>query len=159
MTLFGIMALSAMGLQLILGGAGMLTLGHAAFFAIGGYASAAFTVLLAPKIGIHNPMLLLMGGIIFGLIFSALSACIVVIPCLRLRGDYLAIATLGFGQIVENIFYNIPAFGGASGFTNIPRLTNVFVVWIFVRVCLFLSSALFVLVNCLSATDASRLNK
>ena len=108
-TLFGIMALSAMGLQLILGGAGMLTLGHAAFFAIGGYSSAAFTVLLAPKIGIHSPMLLLIGGIFFGLIFSALSACIVVVPCLRLRGDYLAIATLGFGQIVENIFclYNI----------------------------------------------------
>jgi len=136
-TLFGIMALSAMGLQLILGGAGMLTLGHAAFFAIGGYSSAAFTVLLAPKLGIHNSLLLLLGGIFFGVIFSALSACIVVIPCLRLRGDYLAIATLGFGQIVENIFYNIPAFGGASGFTNIPHLTNVYVVWIFVFIIAF----------------------
>lgn len=138
-TLFGIMSLSAMGLQLILGGAGMLTLGHAAFFAIGGYASAAFTVLIAPLLGIHNSFLLLMGGILFGLLFSALSACLVVIPCLRLRGDYLAIATLGFGQIAENIFYNIPAFGGASGFTNIPHLTNIFVVWIAVAfVALFL---------------------
>ena len=138
LTYFGIMSLSAMGLQIILGAAGMLTLGHAAFFAIGGYSSAAFSVLIGPSLGISNPIILFIGAIIFGIFFSALSSCVVVIPCIRLRGDYLAIATLGFGQIVENILYNIPAFGGASGFTNIPHLANIYIVWIAVFLTAFL---------------------
>src|SRR4051812_47829480 len=98
--LFGITAIEAMGLQLILGGAGLLTLGHTAFFAIGGYASAAFVVFVAPLFGLQNPAIVLFSGILFAIVFSALSGFLVSIPCLRLRGDYLAAATLGFGQII-----------------------------------------------------------
>ena len=133
-SLFGIIALEAMGLQLILGGAGLLTLGHTAFFAIGGYSSASFVVYIAPLIGIHHPALLLALGILFAGALTALAALVVAIPCLRLRGDYLAVATMGFGQIIENILYNIPQMGGASGFTNIPHLSHLGLIWALVIV-------------------------
>ena len=133
--LLGITAIEAMGLQLILGGAGLLTLGHTAFFAIGGYASAAFVTLLAPRWGITDSGLLLSVGVLFALFFSGLTAFLVGIPCLRLRGDYLAVATMGLGQIVENILNNIPQFGGASGFTNIAHLTHLGLILLLVFLC------------------------
>src|SRR5689334_9868397 len=101
LSLFGITAIAAMGLQIIFGGAGLLTLGHTAFFAIGGYSSAAFAAYIAPSLGIENPALLLGMGILFAMVLTLLFACVVAVPCLRLRGDYLAVATMGFGQIVE----------------------------------------------------------
>lgn len=128
LSLFGIVAIEAMGLQLILGGAGLLTLGHTAFFAIGGYASAAFVTMIAPILGIENQVILLLAGMLFGMLCSALTAAFIVMPCLRLKGDYLAVATMGLGQIVENIFNNLTVFGGASGFTNITHLTNVWLI-------------------------------
>src|SRR4051794_31116179 len=90
-SLCGIVAIEAMGLQLILGGAGLLTLGHTAFFAIGGYASASFVFYFAPSLGILNPALLLFFGILFAMSLTGLAAVLVAIPCLRLRGDYLAV--------------------------------------------------------------------
>lgn len=132
LSLFGITAIEAMGLQLILGGAGLLTLGHTAFFAIGGYASATFVVYIAPILGIHHPVVLLFCGILFAMILTALAAFFVSIPCLRLKGDYLAVATMGFGQITENILYNIPQLGGASGFSNIPYLSHLGLIWVLV---------------------------
>jgi branched-chain amino acid transport system permease protein len=138
-TLFGIIALEALGLQLIVGGAGMLSLGHAAFFAIGGYSAACFSVLFAPHLGMTNGYLILASSLFFSVLISSLCASLFVIPCLRLRGDYFAIATLGFSQIVENILYNTQALGGASGFTGISHLSNVGLVWFFVfLVLLFL---------------------
>jgi len=134
LSLFGIIAIEAMGLQLILGGAGLLTLGHTAFFAIGGYASATFVTYIAPALGFQNPALLLIFGTLFAIFLSGASSFLVAIPCLRLRGDYLAVATMGFGQIIENILYNIPQLGGASGFTNIPHLASLWLIWIMVTV-------------------------
>ncbi len=139
LSLFGITAISAMGLQLILGGAGLLTLGHTAFFAIGGYASAAFVIYLAPVLGITSSFWLLFFGILFAMAVTAFFAFISALPCLKLRGDYLAVSTMGLGQIAENTLINIPAFGGASGFTNVPHLTNFFTIWLIVAlVALFL---------------------
>ena len=63
-------------------------------------------------------------GCIFGMVVSGSLALLMAIPCLRFRGDYLAVATMGFGQIVQNLLYNSPDLGGASGFTNIPRLAH-----------------------------------
>lgn len=137
--LFGITAIAAMGLQLILGGAGLLTLGHTAFFAIGGYGSAAFVMYLAPQLGIVNPLMQLGLGMLFGMTVTALAAICVAGPCLRLRGDYLAAATLGFGQIVENVCNNLSDFGGASGFTGITHLASLPIIWVSVAcVSLFL---------------------
>lgn len=135
-TLFGIIALEALGLQLIVGGAGMLSLGHAAFFAIGGYSAACFSVLFAPHLGMTNGYLILASSLFFSVLISSLCAALFVIPCLRLRGDYFAIATLGFSQIIENFLYNAQDLGGASGFTGIPHLSNVGLVWFFVSLVL-----------------------
>lgn len=123
--MLGIISLQAMGLQLILGGAGLLTLGHTAFFTIGGYASAWFASTMAPFIGISNPLIIFAASASFAILITSLFATAVSIPCLRLRGDYLAFATMGFGQIIENGLYNCPTLGGASGFTHIPHLSGL----------------------------------
>lgn len=129
-TLFGIFAMMAMSLQLILGGAGLLSLGHAAYFAVGGYASGAFAVFLAPELGITDPLVMLVCGIVAGAVAAALAGLLVAVPCLRLQGDYLAMATLGFGEIVSTVFKNIEAVGGTRGFKDIPKLSSPVSIWI-----------------------------
>lgn len=132
LTLLGIIALEALGLQLIVGGAGMLSLGHAAFFAIGGYASGYFSTSLAADLGFVHPQLIFVCGLFLSVSLTAFFSTVFVLPCLRLRGDYFAIATLGFSQIVENTLYNSSFLGGASGLTGIPKYTNIVFVWILV---------------------------
>jgi branched-chain amino acid transport system permease protein len=105
----GAFVLLALGLNIVVGFAGLLDLGYAAFFAIGSY---AYAMLASPQFGIHVPfwvMLFLAAGIaaIFGVLLGA--------PTLRLRGDYLAIMTLGFGEIVPQTFLNL------SQWTNGPN--------------------------------------
>lgn len=138
-TLFGILAIQAMSLQLILGGAGLLSLGHAAYFAVGAYASGVFTQFVAPHLGIENPFLLLIGGIITAMMAAGIAGLAVVVPCLRLHGDYLAMATLGFGEIVSTIFQNVEGLGGTRGFKDVAKLTSPLSIWIGVAlVALFL---------------------
>ena len=127
--LFGVMAIAAMGLQLVLGGAGLLTLGHMAFFAIGGYSSAAWVMFIAPLWGITSPVMQLVCGLTVAMGVTGLCAWVVATPCLRLRGDYLAAATLAFSQITESVCNNLEIVGGASGFTNIPKLASLWVIW------------------------------
>jgi branched-chain amino acid transport system permease protein len=108
----GIFAISSMGLNLIVGYTGLLSLCQAAFLAIGAYSTAVFMTDFG--IGFWNSMLL--SGIIasvFGLFIG--------IPTLRLKGDYLAIATLGFGEIVKNIILNWDSVTkGPMGINGIP---------------------------------------
>ncbi|MEA2718291.1 MAG: branched-chain amino acid transport system permease protein, partial [Candidatus Eremiobacteraeota bacterium] len=99
----GAFVLLALGLNIVVGFAGLLDLGYAAFFAIGSY---AFAMLASPQFGIHMPfwvVLFVASGIaaVFGILLGA--------PTLRLRGDYLAIVTLGFGEIVPVVFKNLSA--------------------------------------------------
>ena len=103
----GIYVLMALGLNVVVGFAGLLDLGYAAFFAIGAYSYAlanfnahipAWPLLLAA------PMIAAMFGVMLGA------------PTLRLRGDYLAIVTLGFGEIVPTVFRNLPQLGSVNGF-------------------------------------------
>src|SRR5581483_4598189 len=108
----GVFVLLALGLNIVVGYAGLLDLGYAAFFAIGSY---AYGFLASPRFGIHLAfwLMLIVAGIIaaiFGIILGA--------PTLRLRGDYLAIVTLGFGEIVPVIFLN------ADKYTNGPNGIN-----------------------------------
>jgi branched-chain amino acid transport system permease protein len=105
----GAFVLLALGLNIVVGFAGLLDLGYAAFFAIGSY---TFAMLASPQFGIHVPfwvMLFVASGVaaIFGILLGA--------PTLRLRGDYLAIVTLGFGEIVPQTFLNL------SQWTNGPN--------------------------------------
>ncbi len=102
-----------LGLNIIIGWGGLLNLGYAAFFAIGAYSYA----MLNQYLGIGFWLALPLGGII-----SALAGVIVGFPVLRLRGDYLAIVTLGFGEIVRIVLNNLGDItGGPDGIARIPR--------------------------------------
>ena len=107
----------AVSLNLIIGICGQFTLGHAGFMCIGAY-SAAIMVKSMPNMGGFAI------GIVIGLIISAIAALIVSIPTLRLRGDYLAIATLGFSEIIRIVVLNMEITNGAAGITGIPQLTS-----------------------------------
>lgn len=96
----------AVSLHLVIGITGQFSIGHAGFLAVGAYISAIFTTNLAWPF----PVALVMGAIV-----AAIAGLIVGIPTLRLKGDYLAIATLGFAEIIRIIFLNIDYVGGAAG--------------------------------------------
>ena len=117
----------AVSLNLIIGICGQFSLGHAGFMCIGAY-SAAIMVKSMPNMGGFAI------GIVIGLIISAIAALIVSIPTLRLRGDYLAIATLGFSEIIRIVVLNMEITNGAAGITGIPQLTSwplLFIVMVF----------------------------
>ena len=131
--LSGIYMILAMSLNLINGKCGQFSLGHAGFWAVGAYTGAAFTVFgQLPLPG----FILLPLSCLVAFISAALAGLIIGIPCLRLRGDYLAIATLGFGEIIRIIVINTNVIGGPRGFTNIPKLTNLFWVYLWVVITL-----------------------
>ncbi len=108
----GIYILLAIGLNVVVGQAGLLDLGYVAFFAIGGYMMAV----LGTKLGWSFWEIL-----VVGVLATALSGLILGAPTLRLRGDYLAIVTLGFGEIVRITAQNTDAIGGPRGIAGIPH--------------------------------------
>jgi branched-chain amino acid transport system permease protein len=110
----GIYSITTMGLNLLMGYTGQISLGHAAFFGIGAYTSGILTVYY------HVPIIV---AFIAALVLTALVAYLIGVPSLRLKGHYLAMATLAFGEIV-NIFLNaaVDLTGGPSGFGEIPRI-------------------------------------
>jgi branched-chain amino acid transport system permease protein len=111
-----IYVLAAIGLNVVVGQAGLLDLGYVAFFAIGAYSMA----LLGTKAHWNFWEVLPLG-----LLFAAVSGFILGAPTLRLRGDYLAIVTLGFGEIIHNTANNLNSIGGPRGISNIPHPPNV----------------------------------
>lgn len=111
----GINIILAVSLNLITGFTGQFSLGHAAFMSIGAYASGILTA----KMGM--PFIV---GILGAALAAALAGILIGVPTLRLKGDYLAIATLGFGEIVRIIGLNWKYVGGAMGLNDIPRYTN-----------------------------------
>lgn len=104
--LIGINIILAVSLHLIIGITGQFSIGHAGFLAVGAYASAIMTM----KFQLPFSAALLIGGVA-----AAVAGLIIGIPTLRLKGDYLAIATLGFGEILRIALLNIDYVGGASG--------------------------------------------
>ena len=140
--LVGINIILAVSLNLINGVTGQFSIGHAGFYAIGGYTSAALVVYAGsyirelfnflPSMGQDTVLLLL--GLLAASITAALAGLAVGIPSLRLRGDYLAIVTLGFGEIIRVFILNIDAIGGARGFSGIPQLSNFFWVYLLVLI-------------------------
>lgn len=111
----GINGITAMGLSLLMGYAGQISLGHAAFYGIGAYASGILTT----KYSLHP-----LGAFFIGILLSAFIAFLVGKPTLRLRGHYMAVATLGFGEILFIVFNELsPLTGGPSGLSGIPSLT------------------------------------
>ena len=132
----------ALSLNLITGFAGQLALGHAGFMSIGAYTAAMVTLKYDTPLFIS----LLAGGLA-----AAAFGILIGLPILRLKGDYLAITTLGFGEIIRVIITNIDALGGAKGLAGIPYNTNF--TWAF-----FLALLTFVVIkNIISSTQGSRI--
>ena len=115
----GIYVLLALGLNVVVGFAGLLDLGYVAFYAIGAYTAAYWSGALP----VHPPITLSMFWIIpFAILSAMLAGVILGTPTLRLRGGYLAIVTLGFGEIIEIVATNLGGFtGGAQGALGIPH--------------------------------------
>lgn len=110
----GLFAILSMGLNLLMGYAGQVSLGHAAFYGLSAYASAILTT----THGWPVP-----AGMAAGVALSGVTAALIGIPTLKLRGHYLAMGTLGFGVIVYIVFNEAVSLTlGPSGFTGIPRL-------------------------------------
>ena len=130
----GINVILAVGLNLVNGFTGQFSLGHAGFMAVGAYASAAVTNLLGPKILSDSVQhahpwaapLFFLAALGVGGVCAALAGLVVGIPSLRLKGDYLAIVTLGFGEIIRVLFQNMDAVGASRGWTVSSQYTNLF---------------------------------
>lgn len=119
----GINVILAVSLNLTTGILGELTLGHAGFMSIGAYVGAIFTkAMVAGDIMIPEAAFPI--AILFGGAAAALCGLIIGIPTLRLKGDYLAIITLGFGEIIRVIITNLEITGGAKGLSRIPRVAS-----------------------------------
>ena len=110
--LAGIYIILALGVNVVIGFSGLLHLGFAAFYAIGAYSNA----LLTTRLGMG-----FWGALPLTLLFTSVSGLILAFPALRLRGDYLAIVTLGFGEIIRLILNNWDSLTrGPNGISNIP---------------------------------------
>src|SRR5438045_3945336 len=148
LVIMGINITLAVSLNIINGHAGQFSLGHAGFMAIGAYFSAYLTFYhFAPRLdkmpegtqqwlmqNIYLVIAVLCGGLL-----AALAGYVVGLPSLRLRGDYLAIVTLGFGEIIRVLILNIDKIGAARGFSGIPAWSNFFWVYFFVGVTILIS--------------------
>lgn len=134
LTRIGINITLAVSLNLINGHTGQFSLGHAGFMSVGAYTAAAVTMFAGPHVlPATAPMFLtalwFLAALIAAGLVAAAAGLIVGTPSLRLKGDYLAIVTLGFGQIIFVIFRNFEPLGGALGLNGIPSYTNLF--WVF----------------------------
>jgi branched-chain amino acid transport system permease protein len=135
----GIAVTLAVSLNLINGITGQFSLGHAGFMGIGAYVAASLsTMVIVPGLAraglppaLEGPALALLvgGAIVAGGLCAALAGLAVGAPTLRLKGDYLAIATLGFGEIIRTIILNTEAVGGPRGMSGIRTISTFF--WVF----------------------------
>jgi branched-chain amino acid transport system permease protein len=128
----GIAVILAVSLNLVNGFTGQFSLGHAGFMSVGAYLSASVTMFLGPKLlgedggSAWQQQALFLGALVAGGVSAAFAGLLVGIPSLRLRGDYLAIVTLGFGEIIRVVFQNCEPLGGALGLNGIPAYTTIF---------------------------------
>ncbi len=130
----GVNMILAVSLNLINGFTGQFSLGHAGFMAVGAYSTASFMTLIVPALvgsvpgGVGQDLMFFVGLLVGGLV-AAVVGVIVGIPSLRLKGDYLAIVTLGFGEMIRVILQNIDVVGGSLGMGNLPRYSTF--IWVF----------------------------
>jgi branched-chain amino acid transport system permease protein len=113
----GMFVLMALGLNIVVGKSGLLDLGFVAFFAIGAYTQGIMSTTLGWNTWEIMP---------FGIGFAMISGVMLGLPALRLRGDYLAIITLGFGEIVRIVALNLKSTGGTEGIPGIPNPPGFF---------------------------------
>lgn len=133
----GVNVILAVSLNIINGMTGQFSIGHAGFMAIGAYISGVTSISLSSvKIALIpvavSDQLLFLVSILVGGAAAAVCGVLVGLPSLRLRGDYLAIVTLGFGEIIRVIVQNTEAFGRALGLSGVPQHNSLFMVWFWV---------------------------
>lgn len=119
----GINIILALGLNLIIGFTGQFSLGHAGFMAIGAYATGIITQQVDSQLGFWL-------SIVVGVVIAVVAAIVIGVPTLRLRGDYLAIATMGAAEIIRVIINNLKITNGPAGLFNIPQYATWPVVYI-----------------------------
>ena len=143
LTGIGINVILAVSLNLVNGYTGQFSLGHAGFMSVGAYLAAAVSIFLGPKLlgtgggTAIQESALFFGALLAGGLSAAFAGLIVGVPSLRLKGDYLALVTLGFGEIIRVTFQNVEVLGGALGMNGIPAYTTIFWVLAFVAVTIF----------------------
>lgn len=137
--LVGVNIVMTVSLNLVNGFTGQFSIGHAGFMAVGGYASAVITTLLfhtnSWPVYLQVPIFLL--SLIVGGIAAAFIGYLIGIPTLRLKGDYLAIVTLAFGEVVRSVIRLIDYVGGPRGLNGIPRYTTFFWVYIITFIAIY----------------------
>lgn len=176
LTMAGYYTMAVLGLTLLMGYAGQISLGHAGFFSIGGYTSAVLTTfnllpynhtllfrlldalhLLQRREDLYGELIVNVNPLIamvLAIVISAVIAYVIGIPVLKLKGHYLAMATLGFGIIVYRVVLGTPVFGEADGISDVPpfmffgnfgingdmdlRIQNYYIAWAYVVLVLFI---------------------
>ena len=132
LVLIGINVILATSLNMINGYTGQFSIGHAGFLAVGAYVGAIMTV----KLGFG-----IVPALVAGTVAAGFLGFLIGLPTLRLNGDYLAIATLGLGEIIRICILNIDYVGGAAGLMGIPRLTTFpMVFWIMIAILFFIKN-------------------
>lgn len=121
----GVNVMLAVSLNLIVGFLGELSLGHAGFMSVGAYAGCLFTVYAELPTVVELPLAFIIGGLA-----AALFGLIIGIPALRLKGDYLAIVTLGFGEIIRSVFNSLDILGGSGGLKGIDKSSNYIMAYV-----------------------------
>jgi branched-chain amino acid transport system permease protein len=145
--LVGVNVILAVSLNIVNGLTGQFSIGHAGFMAVGAYLSAAVSLGTASlRIGglpeVVSDQLIFLFSLLVGGSGAAACGFLVGLPSLRLRGDYLAIVTLGFGEIILVVVRNSPALGGALGLSGTPQRTSFFLVWLTVFLVVLLARRL-----------------
>ena len=126
--LIGINIILSTSLNIINGYCGLFSLGHAGFFAVGAYSAALVTTHALPELTSQMPLVALFVSCLVAMLASGLVGLLVGIPCLRLTGDYLAIASIGFSEIIRIVFLNMEAVGASRGMPGIEHLSSLPVV-------------------------------
>lgn len=148
LTGIGINIILAVSLNLVNGYTGQFSLGHAGFMSVGAYLAAAISVFVGPRLlgdsggTALGQGLLFLAALVTGGCTAALAGLAVGVPSLRLKGDYLALVTLGFGEIIRVIFQNFEPLGGALGLNGIPAYTTIFWVLALVGLTVFVVTCL-----------------
>lgn len=133
----GVNIILAVSLNLTVGFLGELTLGHAGFMSVGAYAGCLFTVYANLPVYIEFPIALMIGGLV-----AAIFGVIIGVPALRLKGDYLAIVTLAFGEIIRSVVTNLEITGGAGGLKGIEKTSNYTIVFVIALITIVMISNL-----------------
>jgi branched-chain amino acid transport system permease protein len=145
----GVAIILAVSLNVVNGFTGQFSIGHAGFMAVGGYCAAFLTLLHKHQALAHGHAIsgaegqaVFLGALLAGGVAAALAGAVVGIPSLRLKGDYLAIVTLGFGEIIRVVIEQTEALGAQTGLSDIPPYANLFWIYLWVVITVLVAHRL-----------------